>query len=57
MRKNPFRNCLRFANCDYKNGPKDLNDQNGLNKNNRDHGSLKTDGISNYSFQVRLVDA
>jgi hypothetical protein len=56
MRKNPFRNCLRFA-SDDQNDQNDLNDQNGLNKDNTDHGSLKTDGISNYSFQVRLVDA
>jgi hypothetical protein len=50
MRKKHFRNCLRFANCDEKNG---LND---LNKNNKDHGNLMTGGISNYSFQLRLIE-
>jgi hypothetical protein len=28
-----------------------------MNNHNRDHGSLKTDGVSNYTFQLRLVDA
>jgi hypothetical protein len=27
------------------------------NKNNKDHGSLITDGINNYTFQLRLIDA